>query len=191
MSLFNDPARILLPMMKVEAFEDQDRQASVDSVILPFDAMAMESKFINIVTDFSAAGVAGFNEFKGSPSPDLDVTFLLDDTTYSNLVAFALPGALVPDSVDKLVKKMITLFHTSHVKKGKIEPYYLTLKTLSMPLADSAGEGFNGRLSEMTIKNEIVNILGERVKAKVVCKFKEALPTTQITNSMSATVKGG
>ncbi|WP_086931704.1 hypothetical protein [Agarilytica rhodophyticola] len=188
MSIINDPTRAFLPIMKVTAFSDVQRTKKEGSIYLPYDTSALDSTYTNtLLEDDPKEGVSGSNRYKGSPSSDLNINFLLDDTTYSNLIAYALPNMLIPDSVDKLVKKLITLCYT-HNSSTK-EPNYVLLQALNMPLVNSVGGGFKGRLLNMSVKNEIINLLGNRVKAKVECSFKESLPPEELKKYIQATVK--
>jgi hypothetical protein len=174
MSFINDPTRAFTPVLKLTAFSDIEMTDEQGSLILPYDAAAMETSFTNVicepkVIDSTNGGVV----YKGTKSSDLKVNFLLDDTTYSNLVAFALPSMLITDRVDVLVKKIIELCHSENDTTK--QPNYLRLKPFNMPLLDSAGGGFDGRLLTLNVKNEIVNLTGDRVKARVECTFKEKI----------------
>jgi hypothetical protein len=169
MSEFNDPTRLLFPRIKITAHSDVNMRDIVGSLVLPYDASNMNASFSNNICD---------NEILGGQSSrnELTITFVLDDSTYSNLVAFALPNMLIPDSVDKTVTKLIELLHTPNKPDTNTGPNYILLKPMDMPLIDSPGGGFKGRLLNMTIKNELVTLKGNRVKAKVECTFKESLP---------------
>ncbi len=172
MSFINDPTRAFTPILKLTAFSDIEMTDEQGSLILPYDASAMESSFTNIicepkVIDATNGGVV----YKGTKSSDLKINFLLDDTTYSNIVAFALPSMLITDRVDVMVKKIIELCHS--VNETTKQPNYIRIKPFNMPLLDTPGGGFDGRLLTLRVKNEIVNLTGDRVKARVECTFKE------------------
>jgi len=189
MSNFNDPTRSHFPSIKITAFSDVQMTKKVDSLVLPYDASNMNASFSNNICDNKTLGEqSGSNDFKGAKSNDLSITFVLDDSTYSNLVAFALPSAMIPDSVDSIVKKLIKLLHTPNESDTSAGPNYISLKPKEMPLIDSPGGGFRGRLLNMTIKNELVTLKGNRVKAKVECTFKESLPPEKLKTTMSASV---
>ena len=181
MSIVNDPTRLFLPMMKVTGYSKIERGVgdAIGSVTLPYDPKNMESEFVNCICDHNTiGGESGESSFKKSNSSEIEVTFLLDDTTFSNIVAFGLPNNLIPDSVDKSIKSLLKICHSVD---GKIhEPPYLTLKPLSMPLVNTAAGGFSGRLMSLKIQNEIVDMLGNRIKAQVKCRFKECLSDKQI-----------
>ncbi len=187
MSLINDPTRILSPLMKLTAYSDPQMTSQVGSVLLPYDVKAMDVSYENVILDNETlSGQNGGNSYKGAKSSDLSVDFLLDDTTYSNLIAFALPLTLIPDSVDNLIKKLIKYCHTPN---SELAPNFVMLKPFGMPLMDSPGGGFKGQLLSMKVKTEMVNILGERVKAKVSCTFKESLPSEQLNKTIASTAK--
>ncbi|MEY8240069.1 MAG: hypothetical protein RPT25_06970 [Cycloclasticus sp.] len=188
MSFINDPTRAFSPLLKLTAFSDAQMTKEVGSLLLPYDATAMDSTYSNIICDPKTIGAqSGTGTYKGTKSSDLRVSFLLDDTTYSNLVAYALPAILITDSVDAIVKKLLSYCYSQNETTG--EPNYLLLKPYGMPLVDSPGGGFKGRLLTMNIKNEIVSLLGDRVKAKIDCTFKESLSPEQLNKTMAATVK--
>lgn len=187
MSLINDPTRAFSPMMKVSAFEDIQRTKAKGSVTIPYDTTVMEAKFETILTgDKSLSKQGGNNNYEGAKSSELKVTFLLDDTTFANPVAFALPPAMIADNVDKTIKKLLDLCHTEQKLGEESGPYYLSLKPLDMPLLDSPGGEFKGRLQSMNIKTELVNILGDRIKAKVECVFKESLSPEELAKKPSS-----
>ncbi|MGR6873106.1 CIS tube protein [Pseudomonas sp. HK3] len=172
MSFINDPTRAFSPILKVTAFSDIEMTSEQGSLLLPYDASTMESSFSNVICQPKTIDATnGGGDFKGSNPSDLKINFLLDDTTYSNLIAFALPSMLIPDRVDMLIKKLIELCHTKN--EATEQPNYVRLKPFGMALLDSPGGGFNGRLLSMNIKNDLVNLTGDRVKARVECVFKE------------------
>ena len=181
MSLFKDPTRALTPLMQLNSYKKIERGAAnlTGTLYLPYDPQGMDSTFENCISeDTSISGESGSSSFKKAKSSDLKVSFLLDDTTYSNIVAYALPNMMIPDSADKIIKKLLDM---CQAVDGVIhEPPYVTLKAFMMPMVNAVGGGFNGRLTSMTIKNEIVDLLGSRVKAKVDCTFKECLSDAQI-----------
>jgi hypothetical protein len=189
MSIINDPTRLLFPLMKLTAFSNAEMTKLEGTLLLPYDATSMDSNYKNHICDNDTLDQQnGNNDFKGSSSSDLQVTFILDDSTYSNIVAFALPNMLIPDNVDNMVKALIKLCHTPNSENS---PNYILLKPLNMPLVDSPGGGFKGRLVSMTIKNELITLTGSRVKAKAECTFKESLSAAQNENTLSSSVKKG
>lgn len=172
MSFVNDPTRAFSPILKLTAFSDIEMTKEQGSIILPYDASSMESNFTNIICEPKTIDATnGGGDYKGSKASDFKINFLLDDTTYSNIIAFALPSMLIPDRVDVLIKKLIELCHSKN--ETTKQPNFIRLKPFGMPLLDSPGGGFNGRLLSMNIKNELVNLTGDRVKARVNCVFKE------------------
>ncbi len=189
MSIINDPTRLLFPLMKLTAFSNAEMTELKGTLLLPYDATKMDSSYTNNICDNNTLDKkSGDNDFKGSSSSDLQVNFILDDSTYSNIVTFALPNMLIPDNVDNIVKKLIELCHTPNANN---EPNYILLKPLNMPLVDSPGGGFKGRLVSMTIKNELITLLGNRVKARAECTFKESLSAKQNNNTLSSSVAKG
>lgn len=184
MSFVSDPTRLLTPLMQLTAYKKIERGAGdkVSTLLIPYDAESMASSFMNKVCDTNVIGSAsGSSAFQKSSASTLDITFVLDDTTYSNLVAFALPPVLIPDSVDKIIKKLLELSHS--IAGSTHEPYYLTLKPLNMPLVNSPAGGFRCRLTTIQVENKIINLLGNRVKAYVKCSFKECLSKKQMDAS--------
>lgn len=180
MALVLDPTRILSPTIILTAYPKIERKSGkVDSLILPYDVNSFSTSYANEVEDSKSIGKgSGDSEFKGSKSSVLDVTFVLDDTTYATIASFFLPQMVVPGSVDKVIKKLLECCHS--VAGNIHEPLYLTLQVFGMPLVKSAGGGFRCRLESLNIENKIVDLLGYRKKALVKCRFVECLSQEQI-----------
>lgn len=179
MSIISDPTRAFLPLLKLTAFSDVQMTKKVDDVLLAYDPSALESTYTNSICDPKTIETqSGGGSYDGSKSSDLKITFLLDDTTYSSQKAFSLPNMSIDDRVDEVIKKLLNLCYTRNTTTD--EPNYILLKPFNMPLVNSPGGGFKGRLLTMNIKNEMVNLTGDRVKAKVDCTFKEALSPEEL-----------
>lgn len=174
MSLFNDPTRILVPVVKIAAFKKVGGGVAdlVDSIVAPYDMPSLTSKYANCINaDKTAGGDGAVGRFNYSEPSEMALKLLLDDTTYSNLVAYAMPAALIPDSVDKLVTKLFSMCHA--IDGDSHQPYFIRVTPLQMPMVNGPSGGFGGFLKSMEVKNEIVDMLGSRVKAKVDLNFTE------------------
>lgn len=180
MSFISDPTREQVPLIKITAYKKIARGNGdkVDSLLLPFDVQSFISDFQNNIVEKgiigASSGAAGFQQ---APPSELKVTFVLDDSTYENLVAFNKPRSSISDRVDEIVKKLFTLCHS--VCGETHEPYYLILKPLHMPLANSGAGGFRCRLKDMKVDNKLVDTEGNRIKAMVNCTFIECLSQKQ------------
>jgi Contractile injection system tube protein len=175
MSFFADPTRAFVPLAKLTAFSKNDRTKATEeeSLWLPFDTKSLNSTFENCVCNPATIGAgSGGTKFKGSKDSRLSITFILDDSTYSNLVAFLLPKAAIFDSVDKTINKLIK--YCSSISGKTHEPYDLSIKAFDMPLVKDEG-AFNCKLSSMAIENKKVDFLGNRIRAEVKCEFVESL----------------
>lgn len=172
---FSDPTRnsSTTPMMKIDAYQDPRRKKKVDNIILPFDESSLDITLKNATQTPNTIGEgSGRIRFINACPTDLKVTFVLDDTTFSNVVAYGMPRGLIPGSVDKQIKKFQKLCYK--INKKTNEPYYLSIKSLSIPLLDNASQVFNGILRSAQIKTELIDLTGSRVKAKIICEFKHS-----------------
>lgn len=180
MSFIADPTRLLTPLMKITSYKKIARGAGdkISSLILPFDAENFTGTFENkICTNKGVNSSSGNTQHQKAKDSTLDISFVLDDSTYASAVSFVLPAMLIPDSVDKLIKKLLKLTHSVN---GKIhEPPFLILQPLNMPLVNSPGGGFRCQLTSLKVENKIVDLLGNRVKAVAKCSFKEVLSKKQ------------
>lgn len=175
MSLFSDPTRILIPTIKLTGYVDKKK---TDSVLLPYDPKELDISYKNCVKDEQAIGSqSGATSFSAAKPSELQVTFILDDTTFSNLIAYALPKSLIPDSVDNSIKTLQQLSHT--FDKGK--PPQVTIQALNMPLLETPSGLFRGLLTSMKVTTELVDMFGNRVKAKVKCSFKHVMTDAERT----------
>lgn len=172
MAIFSDPTRLLVPTLKITAYTDKEQKEKVGSISLPYDKSSLDVGFKNCVSGRKTVDGANDNTFFNGAKPStLKVTFLLDDTTFSNPIAYLMPNNFIPGSVDKEIKKLKGLCHSID-DKNKVN--YLAISSSGMPLLDSASGVFHGLLTDMKVKNEIVDMLGNRVKAQVTCSFKHA-----------------
>ncbi|MCL1123202.1 CIS tube protein [Shewanella surugensis] len=172
MSIFSDPTRAFVPVIKVTGYEDKGQTKKKSSVTLPYDKESLDVSFETCVVSEKSNKGEGDSYFSQSKPSSLKVTFVLDDTTFSNPLAYVMANNLIPFSVDKTINKLKELCHT--VDNKLQHPPYVSIKSMGMPLMDSASGVFHGLLTEMKVKNELVDSLGNRVKAKVVCTFKHS-----------------
>ena len=106
---FCDPTRnaATIPMMKITAYEDPKQNKKKDSLILPYDESTLDINFKNASYTRNIIGQAsGQTRFINAYPTCLQVTFVLDDTTFSNMIAYAMPRKAIPGSVDKKNKKV-------------------------------------------------------------------------------------
>ncbi len=174
MSFVNDPTRLLVPLVKITAYSKVSGSIAdqVDSVMVPYDMTSLKSGFANCVKSDAASGgdgaVASFNYTEPS---EMQLKLLLDDTTYSNIAAFGLPANLIPDSVDKVIQQLITMCVT--IDGDSHQPNFVRVTPLQMPMVKGPGSGFGGFVSSLEVTNDIVDMLGNRMKATVDIKFTE------------------
>ncbi len=170
-----DPTRnsSSIPMMKITAYKEPKRVTKKGSLVLPYDDASLDLTLKNAVyTPDTIREESGRIRFIKACPTDLNITFLLDDTTFSNLLAYPMPRTSFPDSVDEKIKQFQKLCHTIDPKTR--EPFYLSIKSLSIPLFDNASNIFDGVLGSAQIKTELVDLTGSRVKAKIICTFKHS-----------------
>ncbi|WP_298774535.1 hypothetical protein [uncultured Shewanella sp.] len=173
MSIFSDPTRAFVPVIKITAYKDKAQTKKKGSVTLPYDHESLDVSFENcIIADNSIGGDSGASVFSKTKPSELKVTFVLDDTTFSNPVAYLMPNNIIPYSVDSKIKNFKALCHTQNPETN--EPHFVAIKSMNMPLLDSPSGVFLGLLTQMKIKNELVDALGNRVKARVECVFKHS-----------------
>ena len=172
---FIDPTRnsASIPMMKITAFKEAKRFSKKGSLILPYDESSLDITLQNAThTPNTVREESGRIRFINACPTDLKVTFVLDDTTFSNLIGYAMPRKSIPGSVDKKIKQFQKLCYT--IDSSTKEPFYLSIKSLSIPLLDNASGVFDGILGSAQIKTELVDLTGSRVKAKIICTFKHS-----------------
>ncbi len=170
MSLFSDPTRILVPTIKLT-------KKDKSSISLPYDPESLDISFQNCVhEDKSMSASSGAIHFAAEKSSALKVTFILDDTTFSNLVAYVLPKSRISDSVDNSIK-VLQGISNEHEK--------VNIQALNMPLMGSPSGSFNGLLTSMKVKTELVDSFGNRVKAKVECSFTHSMTEAERKKSSS------
>lgn len=170
MALFSDPTRALLPRIKITGYKERNQKTKIGDVTLPYDPESLELDVKNCVVNDNAIGDEGKDShFSRAKPSELGITFLLDDTTFANPVAFAMPHNLIPGSVDKQIKTLQKICGQN--TKDNYLPH-VAIKSLGMPIVDSPSGVFHGLLTKFNVKNELVDVLGNRVKAKVTCRFK-------------------
>ena len=174
MSNFLDASRFLLPTIKITGYKESTRTGKGKSIALPYLQesldVKMENCFKTAKTQNDQEQIVGATE---KPS-GLKVSFVLDDTTYGTPllapVLFLNPkSSILPNSVEKQIKKLMQVCY-SQDEPGK--PNYLTLQSSNMPLLEGASGTFHGVVKNISVKNELVDALGSRVKALVTCEFK-------------------
>jgi len=173
MSFVNDPTRLLSPLVKIASYDTINGTIAneVGSVLVPYDMKALKSTYTNCVKPQKTSGGDGsILAFNYSEPSEMNIKLLLDDTTYSNIVAFALPANLIPDSVDSIIKKLLKM---CAIDGENHRPHFIRVTPLQMPMVKGPHTGFGGFLSSMEISNDIVDSLGNRMKATVDLKFME------------------
>lgn len=174
MSFVNDPTRALVPLVKIAAYNKVSGSMAnlVDSVVVPYDMSSLKSSYSNCIkSDKTSAGDGAIGRFNYSEPSTMNLKVLLDDTTYSNIIAFGLPAMLIPDSVDKIIKKLFTMCHA--ISGDEHQPHFVRVTPLQMPMVKGPHSGFGGFVSSMEISNDIVDMLGNRMKATVDIAFTE------------------
>jgi len=147
----------------------------VGSILLPYEDKSMNVVLQNcIMAERTMSKKSNDTRFNGTEPAKLDMSFILNDSTYSNLIAYASPLNTGPDSVDNTINRLIELCYQPNGKDTNKQPNYLLIKPFNMPLLNTAAGGFRGQLSQMIIKTELVDNLGQRVKARVECNFVES-----------------
>lgn len=173
MSFVNDPTRLISPLVKITSYDTINGTIAnqIDSVLVPYDMKALKSTYTNCVKPGKTSGGDGsILDFKYTEPSEISLKLLLDDTTYSNIVAFALPANFIPDSVDNVIETLLTMCAID----GELHrPRFIRVLPLQMPLVSGPHSGFGGYLSSMEISNDIVDSLGNRMKATVDLKFME------------------
>lgn len=175
MSVFNDPTRLLMPLVKITAHDavGGTKSAEIGDILVPYEMSSLKSSYSNCIKSNKTAGGDGtITKFNYSEPSEMGITLLLDDTTYSNIVAYGMPNNLKPDSIDKIIGKLLKICHSIDGKSH--QPYFVRITPLQMPMVSGPSGGFGGFLSSMNIKNDIVDMLGNRVKAKVELAFTES-----------------
>lgn len=179
MSFVNDPTRLLSPLVKIASYDKMDgtHADEMGSVLVPYDMKSLKSTYSNCVKpQKTSGGDSSIGQFNYSEPSQMNLKLLLDDTTYSNIVAFALPANLIPDSVDSIIKKLLVMFAI----EGELHsPRFIRITPLQMPMVKGPHTGFGGFLSSMEISNDIVDSLGNRMKATVDLKFMECKSATK------------
>jgi hypothetical protein len=174
MSLANDPARALVPSVKIAAYSkiDGGRGNLVDSVVVPYEMSSLISSYSNCIEpEKTAAGSGSVTKFNYSLPSQIKLTLLLDDTTCFNSVAYLMSASDISDSVDKIIEKLMAMCQV--IVGEEHRPHFIRVTPMQMPLVKGPTGGFGGLLSNMSIKNEIVDLLGNRVKATVELTFTE------------------
>ena len=179
MSFVNDPTRLLSPLVKITSYDTIGGSVSnkLDSVFVPYDMKALKSTYTNCVKpQKTSGGDGGIVTFNYSEPSEMNIKLLLDDTTYSNEIAFALPPKLIPDSVDSIIK---TLLKMCAIDGEQHRPPFIRVTPLQMALRKGPHTGFGGFISSVEISNDIVDSFGNRVKATVDLKFMECKSAKQ------------
>ncbi|SHO56464.1 CIS tube protein [Vibrio quintilis] len=174
MSVFTDPTRAFIPSVNIAAYKKIGGGTAdlVSSVLVPYDMPSLTTHYTNDIRSAKTAGGDGaVNQFNFSEPSEMKLRLLLDDTTYANAVAYLMPSNTIPDGVDAIVEKLLTMCHAIDGKTH--QPYFIRVTPMQMPLVKGPHSGFGGFLSSMEIRNEIVDSLGCRVKATVDLSFTE------------------
>ncbi|TDO96696.1 hypothetical protein [Marinomonas balearica] len=185
MSFVNDPTRLLSPRVKITSYDDKvcTRAHEIGSVEVPYDMKSLKSTYSHCVKQLKTSNGSGsIVKFNYSEPSQMNIKLLLDDTTYSNEAAFALPANLIPDSVDSIIKKLLVMFAID----GELHsPRFIRVTPLQMPMVKGPHTGFSGFLSSMEISNDIVDSRGNRIKATVDLKFMECKSASQSDKQIS------
>ncbi|WP_428241081.1 hypothetical protein [Gynuella sp.] len=174
MSSYLDASRLTLPMLKITGYQDNSRSKKITSVSLPF---LQESLNVDQQQSFNVVNAQNNQEVitgtRTAPT-GLKVTFVLDDTTFATPIVgsamFLMPKTgKLPMSVEKQLKTLADICYSSQ-KKNALN--YLTIQSRNMPLINTPAGTFHCVLKSMKVKNELVDIWGDRIKALVECEFQ-------------------
>ncbi|MEI8634199.1 hypothetical protein P4S72_23445 [Vibrio sp. PP-XX7] len=153
--------------------------ALMDWIVAPYEMSSLVSQHSNCVKQEKTAGGDGaVAKFNYSEPSEIKLKLLLDDTTFTNLVAYVLPANLIPDNVDSTIKTLLD--HGPRLMATRTNPF-VRVTPLQMPLVAGAGSGFGGFLTHVAVNNDIVDGLGNRVKASVDLTFMQ-VKTAEASN---------
>ncbi|NRD73491.1 hypothetical protein HQQ94_09580 [Shewanella sp. VB17] len=177
MSNFIDASRMSLPVLKITGYADKKQSDKKGSVTLPFSQESLDVSYDACLSSAKVINSEGNSSFSGSKPSSLKVTFILDDTTFGTPfiapVLFLNPkSGSLPYSVEKQIKKLTQLCKSPDSTTNK--PLFLSIQSKNMPFMDTASGTFHGLLTNMRVKNELVDAFGDRIKARVECEFTYA-----------------
>lgn len=94
----------------------------------------------------TAGGDGAVNQFNFSEPSEMKLRLLLDDTTYANAVAYLMPSNTIPDGVDAIVEKLLTMCHAIDGKTH--QPYFIRVTPMQMPLV-------KGRTADSVVSSQV------------------------------------
>lgn len=168
-----------MPLCKLTFFKKIERGNGnkLEELTLPYDAEKLETSYSNHLEKASTIGAeSGSSRYQSSPPSELKITFLLDDTIIDTPldIQAQLTGTTTENAIKTLLASAVSVQGETH------EPAYVTVTPLGMRLVSGPTGGFSGMLCEIKVENELIDMFGNRLKAKVECCFTESLPEKEI-----------
>ncbi|CAM3838940.1 hypothetical protein VA7868_02336 [Vibrio aerogenes CECT 7868] len=160
MMYYIDPT---VPMVHIAAYKKVDGGSGdlVGSIHVPYQKSSLVVDYQNCIhPEITATGSGSVTHFSHSEPSCLKLTLLLDNTIITTP-----EDLLTPDRIDNTIKTLIGLSHT--IAGSEHRPHFIRVIPMMMPLDSNPTGGFGGFLSDMTIKNEIIDSFGNRIKASV------------------------